>query len=80
MAGVQREAYKARACSSVTVIKYSREYMRLLTDKLVKQGIVTTCLNCSNFKADSETCVLCHLRPPAKVIATGCPQWDPLPF
>ena len=41
------------------------------------------CLNCINFKVSEEICVLANLRPPAKVIAYGCPKWedkDDIPF
>ena len=33
------------------------------------------CLNCLNFDEKNEICNLYNQRPPAKVIAYGCPQW-----
>ena len=39
------------------------------------------CLNCLNFDEKKEICNLCNQRPPARVIAYGCPQWvDEIPF
>jgi hypothetical protein len=33
------------------------------------------CLNCLNFNENKEICNLYNQRPPARVIAYGCPQW-----
>jgi len=33
------------------------------------------CLNCLNFDEEKEICNLYNKRPPAKIIAYGCPQW-----
>lgn len=38
--------------------------------------IYQSCLNCDNFIEKTEICKLANQRPPAKVIAYGCPQWD----
>ncbi len=48
-----------------------------------KESIYISCLNCINFKEQTELCGLVDIRPPAKVIAYGCPQWedkDEIPF
>lgn len=40
-----------------------------------------TCLNCLHFDEPSEKCKLCNLRPPARVIVSGCPKHeDEIPF
>jgi hypothetical protein len=39
------------------------------------EPIYQSCLNCLNFNENEEICNLCNQRPPAKVIAYGCPQW-----
>ena len=39
------------------------------------------CLNCLHFDEDTEICSLGKSRPPARVIAEGCPSWDiDIPF
>jgi hypothetical protein len=46
---------------------------------LVKQGAVSTCLNCCNWKRGR--CALADTVPPAEVLVFGCPAWDnTLPF
>ena len=40
-----------------------------------RESIYKNCLNCLNFNENKEICNLCNQRPPARVIAYGCPQW-----
>lgn len=35
-----------------------------------------TCLSCEHFDEPSETCALAQARPPARVIAHGCPSYS----
>jgi len=64
-----------------SIEKWSPEYMHMLTKKLIKERIITTCLNCDNFDKEQEICKLASQRPPASVIASGCVQWvEGLPF
>ena len=46
--------------------------------------IYKSCMNCINFSEQREGCSLANYqRPPARVIAYGCPQWediDEIPF
>lgn len=35
-----------------------------------------TCINCINFDEANELCRLVKMRPPARVIAFGCPKYD----
>lgn len=45
--------------------------------------VYISCLNCINFKEKEELCGLVNQRPPARVIAYGCPRWedvDEIPF
>ena len=46
--------------------------------------IYKSCMNCINFNEQREGCSLANWqRPPARVIAYGCPQWediDEVPF
>ena len=50
----------------------------------VAQAVVAnleTCLTCAHFDEATETCALAKARPPARVIAYGCPQYLPdVPF
>lgn len=40
-----------------------------------------TCLRCINFDEITERCTLANQRPPARVIAFGCPKFAPdIPF
>jgi hypothetical protein len=40
-----------------------------------------SCVGCDNFNAEKEVCQLHNnLRPPARVIAEGCDDFDYLPF
>ncbi len=39
-----------------------------------------TCLNCQWFNEQTEICAKFAKRPPARVIVTGCPQYEPNPF
>ncbi len=40
------------------------------------------CINCINFKRQTEVCSLNNLRPPAAIIAFGCERfdYDDIPF
>lgn len=35
-----------------------------------------TCLSCEHFDEPSEVCALAQARPPARVIAHGCPSYS----
>jgi hypothetical protein len=40
-----------------------------------------TCINCAHFHEQTEICELAQARPPARVIAHGCPSYTPgIPF
>ena len=48
-----------------------------LTEELHKQRLVHTCLTCVNWIGNKEVCRLApQHRPPAHVIAYGCPAWQ----
>ena len=34
------------------------------------------CLNCLNFRVETEICGLCNMRPPAKIIVYGCDLYE----
>ena len=64
-----------------SIEKWSVDYKRLLTKKLIKEGIIINCVNCDNFDKPQEICKLASQRPPASVSVTGCIRWtDGLPF
>lgn len=61
--------------------KYTVEYMLALAKKLHDSNIIACCLTCEHFDEPAETCTLYQQRPPARVIAYGCPSWqDEMPF
>ena len=60
----------------MSVEKGSREYMMLLTKKLHEHRVITSCMTCVHFADLAERCNLADERPPARVIAYGCPSWD----
>lgn len=39
-----------------------------------------TCMTCLYFDEQTEMCTRYNARPPARVIAYGCPDHDSLPF
>lgn len=54
-----------------------------LRDIAAKNHIYTSCINCVNFREQSELCGLAMQRPPARVIVFGCDYWedkDQIPF
>lgn len=58
---------------------------RLLTgnSKPVSNGCFRSCLSCTKFSEIKELCGKFDLRPPARVIAFGCPHYednDDIPF
>lgn len=58
-------------------------YVARLTRQMHVSGLIHSCLTCAHFEEGTETCnvVTPPLRPPARVIAYGCPSWmDPVPF
>lgn len=64
------------------VDKGSVPYMLALSEKLHKDRIIAGCVTCEHFDHNYEMCRLAGMRPPAKVIAYGCPSWqdEELPF
>jgi len=44
--------------------------------RALDQPLYRSCLNCMKFNEKAELCALCNQRPPAKVIAYGCDQWE----
>lgn len=49
----------------------------------VNAGPAPSCLTCVHFREhDGELCALAYKRPPARVIAEGCPAYehDDIPF
>lgn len=55
-----------------------------LLGKDVAQAVtnaMVTCLACEHFNEPTELCALARQRPPARVIAHGCPEFKPhIPF
>lgn len=48
---------------------------------LEDHGVVRNCLNCEHFSPSREICTRWDQRPPAHIIARGCPDWEQeIPF
>jgi len=51
---------------------------------MLPETLVKSCLNCDLFNEETETCKKWNSRPPARVIAFGCGDWenvdDTIPF
>ena len=58
----------------------SAEEAKRVTEILREYHMLYACTTCVNFDTALEMCKLAKLRPPADVIASGCPQWEGLPF
>lgn len=57
----------------------------IFTDMAIRRGITRSCINCDHFKEEKgEICTAFpgyETRPPARVIALGCPSWvETIPF
>jgi hypothetical protein len=52
-----------------------------IVDRFLDMGLFQTCCNCSEWKPKEEICCKFNIRPPAKVICTGCEyHTDNIPF
>jgi hypothetical protein len=60
----------------------SSDTEQLLHEELIKNYVIRSCINCSNFIKLTERCTLAPTYGlPAKVVVFGCPKWDmDLPF
>lgn len=46
-------------------------------EKIIEdRNVYRSCLNCINFREKQELCGLAMQRPPARIIAYGCPQYE----
>lgn len=62
--------------------EYDVPDMLRLAKKILDSKIIPSCVTCNNFDERLEVCKLVMMRPPARVIAYGCPGWQvtDLPF
>lgn len=56
-------------------IKLRSEVKLAVQDVLEKEFPFQCCVNCINFQSD-EKCKLYGVRPPARIIVTGCKEWQ----
>lgn len=89
-----REYYKhqqsyAERMQALRPAKYSYRYMGAKFAAAVLEAHVNpldlhpSCLSCGHFNEGSEICTLYNQRPPARIIASGCPSYsdlDEVPF
>lgn len=50
--------------------------MLRLAKKIHERRVIPSCLTCEHFVEANELCIKYKQRPPARVIAYGCPSWD----
>jgi hypothetical protein len=51
------------------------EFAEFLNETMDDAGLLCTCMNCHHFDEPSECCAFAGSRPPARVIAFGCPAF-----
>ena len=47
-----------------------------LRQRCPRQDLMRSCLTCQHFDETRELCKPAQMRPPARVIANGCPKYD----
>jgi hypothetical protein len=52
----------------------------IATDQTLREDVFHTCLSCFNWEDKEEICMLYKQRPPARIIANGCPSYEDIPF
>ena len=63
-----------RDITRIDVLAYIEGIRRIITDQ--RQFPFCNCINCRHFKEEIELCNLANSRPPASVIAYGCPSHE----
>lgn len=59
-----------------TIPKAFREQLTdLMYETLVEMHALESCLGCTQFDEQHELCTKFQVRPPARIIAFGCPEW-----
>lgn len=53
---------------------------KIITDWMMEIGMFQSCINCCDWNNDKEMCVKFKMRPPAKVIVSGCEFHSDIPF
>lgn len=74
---------KFRALAFVAVGRKIETVLTQHAQPFAENGITPSCLSCSKFDENSETCLLVGERPPARIIAFGCERYedsDDIPF
>jgi hypothetical protein len=62
-------------------VKAINDVAHWLTEILVDNGFFRSCLNCSEWNKDLDLCFKFKVKPPTKVIVTGCEHHsDVIPF
>jgi hypothetical protein len=52
------------------------ELLAWFRERCHRQDLMRSCLTCQHFDETRELCKPAQLRPPARVIANGCPKYD----
>jgi hypothetical protein len=68
------------AADKQATIKAVAEYLTPMIEQALRAA-TKTCMTCDHFRQVDEICQKYNMRPPAKVIAFGCPAYeDEIPF
>jgi hypothetical protein len=71
-----REKAKIRKILETMPLGMKGLILTILSSEGDRSYYFNTCLTCFHFAEDTEQCNKFKVRPPAKVIANGCPDYD----
>ena len=74
--GVVKNVPSARRMRDPMSSKFDVPGMLRLSKQMHDKRIIACCVTCEHFDDKLEMCKLAKMRPPAHVIAYGCPSWD----
>lgn len=78
--GIDRSVIKPTVTGAIHIPQAALQEAIEKADRIIP--IIRTCVNCLKFDEPKEHCSQFGARPPARVIAYGCPQYenDDIPF
>lgn len=69
--------------SAIRILNEMKDLERQLTSERA-ENLHVSCVNCDAWNHGEEYCMTYRERPPARIIAFGCPEWhnvnDDVPF
>ena len=67
---------KVRYSMSIDINSGLRAFFKHWGEQRSGEGILESCISCKNFHEQSEICKKYRQKPPARVIAFGCKEYD----